>query len=93
MYKRVIESITGMESKLSPSQIKIIFADGPITQNLLVSFWINDTCLLRGDYYHHMYDDFPKAHNFGVKHFDLTKKTYGENVTFTHGRRVKICLQ
>ena len=74
MYKWVIESIADMEPKWSPSELKLIFADGLITQSLLESLRIVDTCLLRGDYYHHMHEVFPKPHNFGQKHFDLIKK-------------------
>ena len=71
MYKFVLESIADMEPKWSTSQIKIIFADGLIRQSLISSLRISDTCLLRGDYYHHMHEVFPKAHNFGEKDFSL----------------------
>ena len=74
MYKWVIESIADMEPKWSPYELKLIFSDGLITQNLLESLRIADTCLLRGDYYHHMHEVFTKAHNFGQKPFDLIKK-------------------
>ena len=76
MYTWLIASIVCMEPKWSPSQIKIIFADGLITQNLLESLSISDTCVLRGDFYHHMHEVFPKSHNFGQKQFDLIKKHF-----------------
>ena len=83
IYNWVIESIADMEPIWSSSQIKIIFADGLITQNLLVSLRITDTCLLRSDYYHHMHEVFPKPHNFGIKDIDLVK-TYLRKMLLSH---------
>ena len=54
-----------MRSKWLLSNIKLIFEDGLIKQYMLTKPNISDTCVLRGDYYHLMYKDFPNAHNFG----------------------------
>ena len=74
MYKWVIESMSEMEPKWSPSNIKIIFADGLITQTLLKELNICDTCTLRSDYYHLMNEVFPKEHNFGEEVFSKIRK-------------------
>ena len=74
MDKFVLESIADMEPKWSTSHVKIIFADSLLRQSLFFSLGIADTCLLRGDYYHHMHEVFPKAHNFGEKDFPSVQK-------------------
>ena len=64
MYKWVIESISETEPKWSPSNVKIIFADGLITKSILTGLNIQDSCTLRSDYYHLINEVFPKEHNF-----------------------------
>ena len=66
MYKWVIESLSEMEPKWSPSNIKkITFADDLVIQTLLDELNIQDLCTLRSDYYHLMNEVFTKEHNFG----------------------------
>jgi hypothetical protein len=45
-YKWVLEWMCDMEPSFDLSQIRIIFRDQLITQGLLVSLGIRDTCLL-----------------------------------------------
>ena len=63
MYVWVIKSMSEMEPKWSLSNIDIIFADGLIKESLLTRLNISDTCVLRGEYYHLMYEVFLKSHN------------------------------
>ena len=74
MYKWVIESLSEIEHKWSPSNIKTIFVDGLITQTLLDEINIRDSCTLRSDNYHLMNEVFPKEHNFGDIAFSKISK-------------------
>ena len=73
MYKWILKTIEVMEPRWSLKDIKIIFADGLITNRLLHELNIADTCVLRGDYYHLMHEIFPKEHNFGREAFASIK--------------------
>ena len=64
-YKWVLESMCQMEPRFHLSQVRIIFGDQLISQGLLVSMGIEDTCLLRPDFYHLTNEVWPKAENFG----------------------------
>ena len=70
-YEWIINSISEMEPKWNIKNIKLIFADGLITDSLLERLGISDSCILRGDYWHLMHEVFPKEHNFGVKVFSM----------------------
>jgi len=50
-YQWVLESMCQMEPRFHLSQVRIIFGDQLITQGLLVSMDIQDTCLLCPDFY------------------------------------------
>jgi hypothetical protein len=65
MYKWVLESMCEMEPRFDLSQIRIIFGDQLITAGLLVSLGIDDSCLLRPDFYHLTNEVWPKPNNFG----------------------------
>ena len=57
--------MASIESRWSSSNIRIIFADGLITDRLLSDLKIKDTCILHGDY-HHLYNKvWPNSDNFG----------------------------
>ena len=53
-----------MEPGWSVSNIRIVFVDGFLSDQLLVDLGISDTCILRGDYYHLMNEIWPKEFNF-----------------------------
>ena len=72
-YKWILLSLKQMEPKWDLNKIRIIFADGLITQNLLDQLKISETCTLRCDYWHLMNEVFPKEHNFGSITFALIK--------------------
>ena len=72
-YKWILNSIVEMEPKWQISKLRIIFADGLITQTLLDELNISETCTLRCDYWHLMNEVFPKNHNFGNVGFALIK--------------------
>ena len=48
------------------SRIKLIFGDQFLKQSLLVKLNIEETCVLRCDYYHCMNEVWPSRNNFGV---------------------------
>ena len=73
MYKWILQTLEIMEPKWSFKNIDLIFADGLITDRLLEELHIDDTCVLRGDYYHLMNEVFPKEHNFGRLVFPTIK--------------------
>jgi hypothetical protein len=64
-YQWVLESMCQMEPRFHLSQVRIIFGDQLISQGLLVAMGIQDTCLLRPDFYHLTNEVWPKAENFG----------------------------
>jgi hypothetical protein len=65
MYKWVLESMCDMEPFFDLAQIRIIFGDQLVTNGLLVSLGIEETCTLRPDFYHLTNEVWPKAENFG----------------------------
>ena len=74
MYQWVLESMALMEPEWSLNKVRLIFADGAITDKLLKKLGIEDTCLLRGDYHHLMNEVWPSHYNFGVQYYPLIKK-------------------
>jgi hypothetical protein len=64
-YKWVLESMCEMEPSFHLTEIRIIFGDQLITPGLLVSLGIQDTCILRPDFYHLTNEVWPKSENFG----------------------------
>ena len=53
-YAWVLRSMSEMEPRWKLSSIRAIFADQFITSSLLTKLGIQDTCILRGDFYHLM---------------------------------------
>ena len=64
-YAWVLQTLVTMEPRWSLSKLKIIFADGLISDKLLSQLNISSSCVLRGDYFHLINEVFPKEHNFG----------------------------
>ena len=60
MYCCILKSVCKMEPIFSLSDINIIFGDQHITSNIISLLKINDSCLLRCDYYHLMNEVWPK---------------------------------
>ena len=54
-----------MEPSWSLKDIRLIFADQFVTNSLLVKLGIENSCTLRGDYYHLYNEVWPKPDNFG----------------------------
>ena len=54
-----------MEPRWKVSSIRVIFGDQFITQTLLRNLGIQNSCILRGDYFHLMKEVWPNSENFG----------------------------
>ena len=72
-YVWILQSIQDMEPKWNVKNVRLIFADGLISQSLLQKLGIEVTCTLRSDYWHLMKEVFPKTHNFGTVCFEMIK--------------------
>ena len=72
-YEWILRAVAEMEPKWHLNQLKIIFADGLITETLLQRLKIQDTCTLRSDYWHLTTEVFPKEYNFGPQFYPLIK--------------------
>ena len=73
IYTWIIKTLAVMEPRWSTSCLKIIFADGLISERLLKELNISSSCILRGYYYHLMNEISPKLHNFGREAFARIK--------------------
>ena len=73
-YSWILRSQADMEPRWKLSDLKIIFGDQRITTTLLNMLKIEDTCLLRGDYYHLMKEVFPTSEFFGTHVMNLIEK-------------------
>jgi hypothetical protein len=69
MYAWVIQMMHEMEPCFPLSQICLIFGDQGITQSLLETLQIDQTCLLRGNY-HHLIDEV-FLDQFGIHKFTI----------------------
>ena len=69
MYRWLLEAQAEMEPRWSVMKIRLIFADGFITDKLLGQLCITYGCVLRGDYYHLMNEIWPQDIKFGKIHF------------------------
>jgi hypothetical protein len=58
-YYWILQSLHKMESRWSPSNLRIVFGDHKVYMSLMTALGIQETCLLRGDYYHNMSEVFP----------------------------------
>ena len=72
-YVWIMKSMSSIEKKWSMSDIKIIFADGLLTNRLLTDTDIHNTCILHGDYYHLMRNVWKNKENFGIVLFTKIK--------------------
>jgi hypothetical protein len=70
-YYWILQSLHKMESRWSPSNLRIVFGDHKVYMSLMTALQIQKTCLLRGDYYHNMSEVFPKK--FGEHFFAIIK--------------------
>ena len=64
-YTWMIQTLAILENRWNVANIQMIFADGAITNALLVNLNIEETCTLHGDYYHLFKEVWPKKENFG----------------------------
>jgi hypothetical protein len=87
-----------MEPPWNVSKLQIVFGNHKVTPSLMVSLGIQETCLLRGDWYHNTNESFPKK--FG-KHFFVIIKPYlkvmmesktEEKWSYIYGQAAKQCL-
>ena len=63
-----------MEPRWTLQNIRLIFADGFLSNSLLVDLGIHNTCVLRGDYYHLMNINWPDEMSFGKQCFPLIRE-------------------
>lgn len=73
MYIWVMRMQISIEPRRSLSSIRLIFGDRLITRGLLSALGIERSCLLHGDYYHLMYENWPMENNFGQVVFNSIK--------------------
>jgi hypothetical protein len=69
MYVWAIQMMHEMEPPFLLTQIRLIFGDQGITQSLLETLRIEQTCLLRGNYHHLIDEVFPDQ--FGIHKFTI----------------------
>ena len=60
MYTWMFKAMMSIEPRWNISTLKVIYADGFLTQKLLRNLKIEDTCILHGDYFHLMKEVWPK---------------------------------
>jgi hypothetical protein len=68
-YYWILQSLHEMESRWSPSSLRIVFGDHKVSMSLMTALGIQETFLLRGDYYHNLSEVFPKkfaGHFFAI---------------------------
>ena len=69
MYNWIIGIMVEMEHQFSLNQIRFIFSDQLITQEMIVQLGVEETCVLHGDPYHILNKVFPE--NFGIMYDSL----------------------
>ena len=72
-YSWIMKSMASIEPRWSLSKIKIIFADGLITQQLITDLNIQSICILHGDFHHLFKEVWPNNANFGTVIFSKIK--------------------
>jgi hypothetical protein len=70
-YYWILQTLHEMESRWSPPSLRIVFGDHKVSMSLITAHGIQETYLLRGDYYHNMSEVFPKK--FGEHFFAIIK--------------------
>ena len=73
-YTWLINAMAEMEPRWTLQNIRLIFADGFLSNSLLVDLGIHNTCVLRGDYYHLMNINWPDEMSFGKQCFPLIRE-------------------
>ena len=58
-YGFLLESCIKFEPRWNPRDVRLIFADQLITEQLLIDVGINESCILHGDRYHLLHKVFP----------------------------------
>jgi hypothetical protein len=58
-YIWILQSMTSIEPHFQLSDIQLVFADQKITPTILQDLGIQETCTLRGDIYHLLYEVCP----------------------------------
>jgi hypothetical protein len=61
MYVWITQMLVEMEPRFSLDRIQIIFGDQALTERILVDLGIEETCTLRGDYYHLINEVWPST--------------------------------
>lgn len=69
MYSWVVKMLNEMEPRFQLSNIRFIFGDQGITQSLLETLGIDQSCTLRGDFHHLIDEVFPDM--FGIHKFTI----------------------
>ena len=69
-YTWIFRLMQSIEPRWSFSKIQILYADGLMSQRLLENLNISDTCIIHGDYYHLMKENWPKPENVGIHLFN-----------------------
>ena len=64
MYVWITQMLVQMEPRFNVTSVKIIFGDQALTDQILYDLGIEDTCILRGDYYHLINEVWPST--FGI---------------------------
>ena len=82
-YTWIFKAMLSIEPRWSFSNIQIIYADGLVTKRLLINLGIQHSCVLHGDYYHLMRENWPKPQNFGIVVFRLIKSFLASMLTST----------
>ena len=65
--------MVSIEPRWSPSKLEILYADGLVSKRLLDNLGITKTCVLHGDYYHLLKENWPSPENFGVVVYRVIK--------------------
>ena len=72
-FSWIMKYMASIEPHWSLSKIKIIFADGLITQQLITDIKIENACILHGDFHHLFKEVWPNNANFGTVIFSKIK--------------------
>jgi hypothetical protein len=70
-YYWILQSQHEMESRWSPSNLRIVLGDQKVSLSLKTCLGIQETCLLRGDCYYNTIEVIPKK--FGENFFAIIK--------------------
>ena len=74
-YIWILQSMAAIEPRFQLSKIRIIFADQKITPTVLQDLGIEDSCILRGDFYHLLNEVWPSHFHSSI--YPTIKKFLG----------------